>query len=183
MSSCLLANGGLWIAWLVYWVLAARRSAPGRSAEPRWSRLLHLGAVVLALALLVRSPFHVALPGGRATCAIGDLLTGLGLALAVQARAALGRQWSGRVEVKEEKRLVRSGPYRWVRHPIYSGVLLAIAGSAVATRQVSALLAVVVMLAAYLRKIRREEVVLREAFGSAYDAYRREVRALVPFVL
>ncbi len=183
MTICLILNGALWLAWLVYWIAAAWSAAPGRSAEPRSSRLLHLVAALTALALLVAPPFHVRLPGGLLTCGIGDLVTGLGLALAIWARAALGRQWSGRVEVKDEHWLVRSGPYSWVRHPIYSGVLLGIAGSAITTRELGATLAVVVMLAAYLRKVRMEEAVLREALGPEYETYRRDVKALLPFLL
>ena len=99
------------------------------------------------------------------------------------ARRHLGAQWSGRLEVKEGHRIVRSGPYAWVRHPIYAGILLGLVGSALVAHKLSACLAAFVMLAAYVRKIRMEERVLRRHFGSDWDTYCQQTAALVPFVL
>jgi protein-S-isoprenylcysteine O-methyltransferase Ste14 len=178
-----LINRALWLTWLGYWAFGARSAARGKSLEPRRSRLLHLGAILVSLALLFARPLHLGLPGGPMVDAAGDLITGLGLALTVWARVHLGQHWSGRVELKAEHRVVRSGPYAWLRHPIYAGVLLGVAGSAIVAGELTALLAVVVMLAAYLRKIRMEEAVLQETFGPEYAAYRRKVKALVPFVV
>jgi protein-S-isoprenylcysteine O-methyltransferase Ste14 len=110
-------------------------------------------------------------------------MTALGLMLAIWGRVHLGKEWSGRVELKPGHHLVRSGPYAWVRHPIYAGILWAVAGSALVARELTAALAVMVMLAAYRRKIRMEEAVLSKAFGAEYGAYRRVVKALVPFVV
>jgi protein-S-isoprenylcysteine O-methyltransferase Ste14 len=79
--------------------------------------------------------------------------------------------------------VVRTGPYAWVRHPIYAGILVAIAGSALVARELTAALAVVIMTAAYWRKVRMEEAVLLKSFGPEYQSYRREVKALVPFIV
>ena len=79
--------------------------------------------------------------------------------------------------------MIRTGPYAWVRHPIYTGILVGLLGSVMVVREVTSPLGVLVMLAAYLRKIRMEEAVLVKAFGDEYGAYRREVKALVPFVV
>jgi protein-S-isoprenylcysteine O-methyltransferase Ste14 len=176
-------NVVLWVTWFAYWVIAAKSAARGASFERRSSRILHLGAVLASLALLLVRPVHLGLPGGPVVDAAGDLITGLGLAFAIWARVHLGQHWSGRVEVKEGHQVVRTGPYSLVRHPIYTGILVGIAGSAVVARELTSFLAVVVMLAAYLRKIQMEEAVLLEVFGAEYEAYRRKVKALVPFVV
>jgi protein-S-isoprenylcysteine O-methyltransferase Ste14 len=183
MTVTSIINLALWATWLGYWIVAARSVAHGASFERRASRLLHLGAALAALALLVFHPIHVGLPGGAAVDAAGDVVTGLGLAFAIWARLHLGRQWSGRVEVKQGHFVVRTGPYAWVRHPIYAGILVAIAGSAIVARELTSALAVVIMAAAYWRKVRMEETVLLHSFGPEYQAYRREVKALVPFII
>ncbi len=183
MAIATVINLALWATWLAYWIVAARSAPRGASFERRGSRFLHLGAALASVALLVFRPIHVRLPGAAGIEAAGDLLTGLGLAFAIWARLHLGQQWSGRVEVKPGHRVVRSGPYAWVRHPIYAGILLAIAGSALVARELTAALAVVIMAAAYWRKVRMEEAVLLQSFGPEYQAYRREVKALVPFIV
>jgi len=183
MAIATIINLALWATWLAYWIVAARSAAHGASFERRGSRLLHLGAALASLALLVFRPFHLELPGGAVVAAAGDLVTGLGLAFAIWARIHLGQRWSGRVEVKPGHRVVRSGPYAWVRHPIYAGILVAVAGSALVARELTAALAVVIMALAYLRKVRMEEAVLLQSFGPEYQAYQREVKALVPFIV
>jgi protein-S-isoprenylcysteine O-methyltransferase Ste14 len=183
MATTSIINVALWIAWLVYWILAARSAAPGASFERRASRFLHLGAALISLAALLLRPVHVGLPGEGVVDAAGDVATGLGLAFAIWARIHLGQCWSGRVEVKHGHRVVRTGPYALVRHPIYAGILMAIAGSAMVAGELTAFLAVVLMTVAYLRKVRMEEAVLLQSFGPEYEGYRREVKALVPFVV
>ena len=183
MTVASIINFAFWMAWLAYWIVAARSAAGGASFERRASRLLHLVAALISLAALLFRPVHFGLPCGGALDVAGDLVTGFGLAFAIWARIHLGQCWSGRVEVKQGHRVVRTGPYAWVRHPIYAGILMAIAGSAMVAGELSAFLAVVIMTAAYLRKIRMEEAVLRQSFGSEYEAYQREVKALVPFVV
>lgn len=183
MAPATIANVILWLTWAAYWIVAARSAPRGASHERSASRLVHLGAAVASLALLVTRPLEVAIPGGPIVAVAGDAVTGIGLAIAVWARIHLGANWSGRIELKEGHRVVRTGPYGWVRHPIYSGIVIAIAGGALVAGEATALLTPVVMLAAYLRKVRMEEAVLLRTFGDEYEAYRRDVRALVPFVV
>ena len=99
------------------------------------------------------------------------------------ARVHLGRNWSGIVTVKEGHELITGGPYAIVRHPIYTGLLLAFIGSALARGEWRGVLAVAVVLAALWRKLGLEERWMREQFGSAYQAYSQRVAALVPFLL
>ncbi|MHB8421103.1 MAG: methyltransferase family protein [Myxococcales bacterium] len=109
-------------------------------------------------------------------------LTALGIAVAIEARVALGRNWSGRVTVKEGHELIERGPYRLVRHPIYSGLLLALTGTALLQAQPADLGGVATFGIAFALKIRLEERFLSAEFGEAYASYRKRVKALIPFV-
>jgi protein-S-isoprenylcysteine O-methyltransferase Ste14 len=95
----------------------------------------------------------------------------------------IGTNWSGTVTIKQGHELVTTGPYALVRHPIYTGLLLALAGSALARGEWRGALAVLIALLALWRKLRLEEHWMREQFGEAYRAYSRRVAALVPFIL
>jgi protein-S-isoprenylcysteine O-methyltransferase Ste14 len=113
----------------------------------------------------------------------GAALVAAGLAFAVWARIHLGANWSGIVTVKRGHELVTSGPYALVRHPIYTGLVLAFAGSAIALGEARGVLAVALVVASLWRKLRLEERWMAEQFGAEYERYRDRVRALVPFVL
>jgi protein-S-isoprenylcysteine O-methyltransferase Ste14 len=113
----------------------------------------------------------------------GAVLTAGGLLFAIWARHRLGKNWSGVVTVKEDHELITTGAYAIVRHPIYTGLLFAFAGSAIAIGEWRGVLAVVIVLWSLLRKLRFEERWMREQFGERYETYSRRVPALVPFVL
>jgi protein-S-isoprenylcysteine O-methyltransferase Ste14 len=106
-----------------------------------------------------------------------------GRGLAVWARRHLGSYWSGHLVIRADHRLIRSGPYAAVRHPIYAGLVLGMLGTAIAVGEWRGLLAVLLLVVAYLRKIRKEERWLLRDLGEEYARYRREVRAIIPFVL
>jgi protein-S-isoprenylcysteine O-methyltransferase Ste14 len=103
------------------------------------------------------------------------------LAFAVWARRHIGSNWSGTVTVKTDHVLVRTGPYGWARHPIYTGLLTAILGTAIARGDLRGLLGVVLCTIAFVIKLRIEERWMREVFGEEYRRYSKEVPALVPF--
>lgn len=185
----------LWAAFFGYWTwLAAEASKAGgahstRLVEQGSSRTTHLllmGAAFLAMFCPLLGVGILAarfVPDHPATFWSGVALAAAGLAFAVIARHQLGRNWSGRIEIKRTHELVRSGPYRVTRHPIYTGILLGLLGSAVALGEVRGLVAVALALAAYMRKSGAEERMLEQEFGEEYAAYRREVKALIPLVL
>ena len=106
-----------------------------------------------------------------------------GLGFAVWARRCLGRNWSGIVTVKQGHELIRSGPYALVRHPIYTGLLLAILGTASAIGEWRGLIAFVLITAGFVLKLRIEEDFISETFGEQYARYRAEVPALIPFIV
>ena len=175
----------IWLAFQIYWTLAARRSSKAVSSESPGSRAIHTRLLNLSMLLLL-----ISWPGLRTrfvpltdtVVAIGFAVQALGFALAAWARVCLGRNWSGNVRVAADHELIRSGPYRWVRHPIYTAMFLMYAGSGLVYGELHALVAFAVLVFAYARKIPQEERLLRETFGPAYEAYQRESAAVVPYL-
>jgi protein-S-isoprenylcysteine O-methyltransferase Ste14 len=178
---------GLWLAWLLYWVIAALGAKTTRRPESLGSRLSHVVPLLVGVALIVwpRVPWEwlslPLLPHRLLTYAAGLVLVMLGLAFTVWARLHLGRNWSGTVTLKEGHELIRSGPYAYVRHPIYTGLLVALLGSAVACGELRAMIGLSVVAGAFIRKLRIEERLMREIFPGQYQRYCAEVPALIPF--
>jgi protein-S-isoprenylcysteine O-methyltransferase Ste14 len=178
----------LWLAWLAYWTIAAWNVKPTRRCEPGLGRLIVMALTLLAAALLAfrshATPWlnRRFLPETPAAYWIGLLLLAAGLAFAVWARVHLGRNWSGSVTVKQSHELIRSGPYALVRHPIYTGLLTAILGTAIALGEWRGLLAFAILTVAFLLKIKREEHFMSEIFLNEYPRYRADVPALIPFL-
>ena len=179
----------LWAIWAGIWLIASRWSAANVERQSLRSHLsihgLMAAAWVLLIAPLGRPPWLVAPipPLARLGPPLGLGLTVLGLAFSLWARAHLGRLWSGAATFKVDHVLVRTGPYGLVRHPIYTGLLTAVLGTGLVGGTVSAALGFVLFVIACLLKVRREEHLLMRHFAESYDAYRREVRALIPFVI
>jgi protein-S-isoprenylcysteine O-methyltransferase Ste14 len=180
------AFNALWLAWGIYWCVAAIGAKRVRYRESVASRLLHLVPMFAGIVLLVRPPSQHGwlvqryLPTTAAWFFVGLVLAILGLGFSVYARRWLGRNWSGTVTLKEDHELIRGGPYRWVRHPIYSGLLLAILGSAIAEGEWRGVLGLALIAIAFLRKITVEERVLTEQFGDSYRRFQADVPTLVP---
>jgi len=171
-----------WALFSLYWEAAAKNAAAAQRSESRASRAVHLVLVTLAQ-LLIFIPVRGLgryLPVSFPMMAAGLAVQALGTWLAVWARIHLGRNWSGAIAIKVEHQLIRSGPYRLLRHPIYTGLLAMYLGLAVVTGEWLALIGVALAAIAYWRKIRLEETALDGAFGADYDAYRRATWALVP---
>jgi protein-S-isoprenylcysteine O-methyltransferase Ste14 len=120
---------------------------------------------------------------GMVSYAIGLIMVAAGLGFSVWARVYLGRNWSAVVTIKQDHELVRGGPYGLVRHPIYSGLLFALLGTAVAIGEWRGLVAFAAITVGFLIKMRVEERFMDESFGEQYARYRREVAALILFVL
>jgi len=179
----------LWMAWFAYWGIAARSVKADVRQESTASRIAHLFPLIAGALLLWLPRLPAGFLGGRflpetsTVYCIGAALVAIGLGFSVWARVLLGRNWSGIVTLKQDHELVRSGPYRWVRHPIYTGLLLGFVGSAIALGEWRGILAVLIVFVALWRKLRLEERWMVETFGDEYRRYREQVRALIPFVL
>jgi protein-S-isoprenylcysteine O-methyltransferase Ste14 len=187
MSAVTVSISLLWLTFLVVWVAAAFRTHRTKREEAYGSRAIHVGLLLVGSGLLwpgLRLGLgNVPLfPRCPALDAMAVALVASGVGLAFWARAQLGRNWSGTVTLKEGHALVRSGPYRFVRHPIYTGISTAILGTALWLDEVRGLLAVACFLAGFAWKIRLEERWLVEEFGEGYRAYQRDTKALIPFV-
>jgi protein-S-isoprenylcysteine O-methyltransferase Ste14 len=182
------ALGLLWGAWAIYWLisaLATKRTVRRESLVKRLGYVLPLliGGVLLGARrtpwagwLAMRLWPHSPLPAR-----LGLALVVAGLAFAVWARVHLGRNWSGVVTVKEGHELIRSGPYALVRHPIYTGLITAVLGTAVISGTVRAAAGLAIIAISLMVKSRIEEGFMRETFGDQYARYREAVPALVPF--
>jgi len=181
----------LWVLWLLYWLISARHRADGTGSAGVWregagSRLVHLSFMLAVAILLTRNDLPFAFLSLRVwPHALGLDLLGLALQLAglgftVWARQVLGKNWSARITTADTQALIATGPYRRVRHPIYTGVLTALAGTAVMLGTVRGFAAVALATVAFSLKIRREEAALRGRFGDAYVAYAQAVPAVWP---
>ena len=169
----------------VYWSIAAKDSKPTETSESKWSRGLHLTLVnggVLLLILPVPGLTRRFLPESQLLVAVGLAIEAAFVLLAVWARRSLGSNWSGEVRVAAGHQLVRSGPYRLIRHPIYTAVLGMYVGIAVVSGEIHAPIALMIVALAYWRKIRMEERAMAATFGADHEAYRRDTWALVPFL-
>jgi protein-S-isoprenylcysteine O-methyltransferase Ste14 len=184
----LLASMLGWVLFSIYWSASATH-APAKTAESRGSRRIHevlinAGYLLLLLPSVLSRPIPVVqarfLPVSPVWVALGLAMEAGSLALAVWARRTLGQNWSGRIEIKMDHRLIRSGPYRRLRHPIYTAVVGMAAGTAITIGKAYTLFAVAVIVGAYIRKIRLEETALDGAFGPEYDEYRQSTWGLIP---
>jgi protein-S-isoprenylcysteine O-methyltransferase Ste14 len=176
-----------WIIWGLYWLISAAGTKHTERRESLSSRLTHVVPLTVGGVLIGwnRAPWgwlqqHL-WSGAALPYVVGLAMVCAGLAFAVWARVHLGRNWSGAVTVKEGHELIRSGPYALVRHPIYTGLLAAVLGTAIASANVSATLGFAIITASILRKLHREEVFMDETFPGEYERYRQEVPTLIPF--
>jgi protein-S-isoprenylcysteine O-methyltransferase Ste14 len=179
----------MWLGWVIYWWVASRNVSVAQRRESVPSRLLHTVPLAVTVLLFCVPRMPVSFLAKRFVQStewlfwFGILLTAAGLLLTVWARLHLGKNWSGTVTIKKDHELVTSGPYAVVRHPIYTGLLLAFLGSALALGEWRGVAAFALAAAALWRKLRTEERWMREQFGEAYRTYSQRVAALVPFVL
>jgi protein-S-isoprenylcysteine O-methyltransferase Ste14 len=177
---------GFYLLFGLYWAYAGRDRAADKIPESAFSAVLHKLLVNLSVLLIC-----IPLPGLTLRilpASTGFLILGLGVelggvAIAVAARRALGRNWSREVRIAVDHELVRTGPYQRLRHPIYTGALAVSLGLAIVSGLLSAFVGFAILSLAYWRKIRLEEAILAKAFGSELDDYRRTSWALIPLLL
>ena len=180
------AVGVLWLVFMAIWVVSAARA---KRSVKRSNRIWFLRLAIVAVFVLSYSR-----PGSLlyitkfrfstdpAVQWSGVALTALGVAFAVWARFHLGRNWGMPMSVQENAELITSGPYANVRNPIYSGILLAMIGSAIVTGPWW-LLILAIAGTYFIYSAKKEEALLVEQFPGTFPAYRARTRMLIPFVL
>ena len=170
-----------WTVFWIYWLVAAFSMKKGRLS---WGRELRIRALIVVLALLLirLGAFrNRGLNSDLLRAALGLVLFAVGLGFAIWARVHLGRNWGTPMSRKDDPELVTSGPYRLVRHPIYTGILVAGIGTAVALSW-SWLIAVALAGVYFIYSAIVEERYLTEQFPDTYPAYKRSTTMLLPFI-
>ena len=181
-----LISGYLWAGFLIVWSLWAIWTKPTERRESAGSRLSYTLLVVAGFYLLLARRVSLAwlnwpiLPPAGWVRALAVGMTSAGLLFAIWARVHLGGNWSGTVTMKVGHELVCSGPYRWVRHPIYSGIFLAVLGMALERGQLRSIVALALIYAGFFRKIGKEEQFMVTLFGARYEEYKRTTGVLIP---
>jgi protein-S-isoprenylcysteine O-methyltransferase Ste14 len=178
----------IWTVFGVFWVLPAIFGKRTIQRQTSGSRILQLVLLVAAYVLFANPDLGWDLlnrrlvPVGMAATATGYSLLLAGMLFAAWARVFLGGNWSSNVTLKQDHTLVRSGPYRIVRHPIYTGLLVALLGTASVLGELRCFLGVILALIAWKFKSITEEAFMVQQFGDQYTRYRMEVKALVPYI-
>jgi protein-S-isoprenylcysteine O-methyltransferase Ste14 len=170
-----------WAAFWLYWIVAAFSMKRGRVS---WSRELRIRAVIIVVAVVL-ARLGLFRNHGLHTdpwrAGLGLVLFALGLGFAVWARIHIGRNWGTPMTQKAEPELVTSGPYRLVRHPIYSGAMVAGVGTAIALNWMW--LAIVALAGVYfIYSATVEEGYMTGQFPDSYPLYKRSTKMLVPFI-
>jgi serine phosphatase RsbU (regulator of sigma subunit)/protein-S-isoprenylcysteine O-methyltransferase Ste14 len=177
--------GEMWLAWFVYWNFAALFTRKTRFREGIFQRFWHIIPLYAGLFLELHNR-HFWFISGRlydndGVDSLGVMLTFGGLAFSVWARIHLGANWSGIITLKEGHTLTRTGPYQFVRHPIYTGLIAAAIGTAMTNSTGDAYVGLIpVILSCYFKSGREEKLMIGE-FGDQYVRYEAEVPGLVPY--
>ncbi len=178
-----------WIALGLFWLAGMAFTKRAAQTQSAGARALHLVIALPGYLLLVDRNLAIGWLGEHFVPATSDtLITGLaitvtGCLFAAWARLVLGANWSGRVTLKENHELITTGPYALARHPIYTGLIFAAAGTVIAIGEWRCIIGIVLVVFAFVTKIRQEEPVMLRAFPDAYPAYRKRVKALIPGIL
>jgi protein-S-isoprenylcysteine O-methyltransferase Ste14 len=187
-ADLLVFSNCLWLLLLLFWAGAAPFAKRIVQQEPTLIWLAQMTAFVAGMYLLVFPPCPIRLlnetvfPDTLPESLIGTGLVTIGIAFVVWARVVLGRNWSSSSALKRNHELVRRGPYGMVRHPIYTGLSIAILGSALEHGEVRSILAVVICAIGFWSRIRAEESLLIRQFQAEYLAYKENVPAFVPSI-
>ena len=180
---------GCWLVFVAIWVFAAVSTKRAVYREPRTQRLRYWVLLVIAYLLMFygeRLPYPLNLgiiPHVAPTAWAAAVLCVIGLVFSVWARVTLGRNWSGVVTLKEGHELVERGPYRFVRHPIYTGILTMFLATALAQGRLSGFIGTLLLFASFWIKLRDEEKLMLQQFPGRYTDYRRRAKRIIPFVL
>lgn len=179
---------GCWFIFAGYWLVTALRTKATTERQSVLSSLAHRVPVGLGWWLMAYPKWPpllnaILIPRTSGVCVLGAAICIFGLFVTIWARRTLAGNWSSNVTFKENHELVRAGPYRFVRHPIYTGLLVMGLGTAIASGRLHGWLGMFVVGLGFWTKLKQEERLLLRHFPGQYSAYQKQVKALVPFVL
>jgi protein-S-isoprenylcysteine O-methyltransferase Ste14 len=178
--------GCFWIVLAVYWAVSALSQKSAKKEEHFIERLGHLAPVMFAFLLLSQSAARYGwlalrfVPERGTLDLLGLVLASAGVAFAIWARWHLGTNWSAVVSIREQHDLIRTGPYRSVRHPIYTGLLVAVMGTVLIVGEFRALIAFAMLLASFYLKARKEDVWLAREFGETFEGHAKRTGMFLP---
>jgi protein-S-isoprenylcysteine O-methyltransferase Ste14 len=183
--------GDLWLVFGIVWLISAFASKRSVQRQTYGSRVLHSSLMFIGLLLIFNFlDFSTSgwletrlLPRTQPWVLTGAVLAVAGVLICFWARATLGSNWSGTVTIKQNHELILRGPYAFVRHPIYTGLLVALLGSAMVYGYARCFIGVFICGFALWLKSQTEERFMIQQFGDQYAQYRQRTRALVPFLL
>ncbi|MGD0571437.1 MAG: isoprenylcysteine carboxylmethyltransferase family protein [Sedimentisphaerales bacterium] len=177
-----------WWLFILFWVISAFSAKPAKERQDWGGRLFTFAFLTVTFLLLAgKIPWRgintrlwpdewpLRLPGYTFTLA--------GLVTLIWSRLSLGTNWSATVTFREGHELIERGPYRFVRHPMYSGILLMVAGTAIVLGNTSGLISLFICFLGHWWKLSAEEALLMKHFPDTYQLYRSRTRALIPFIL
>ncbi|HWN75841.1 MAG TPA: isoprenylcysteine carboxylmethyltransferase family protein [Candidatus Udaeobacter sp.] len=174
----------LWNTLMAVWVLLWFGMKRAKKLETRWEMAQHAVPVVLGFWLLFGHAWRALdmkfPPQTQPVLWAGLGLTALGVGTSIWARLSLGANWSGVVTLKKEHELVRKGLYRWIRHPIYTGILMGFIGTAMIRGHLRGWLGFVIVWLTFYFKARREESFLRQEFGDGFEEHARQTGMFLP---
>lgn len=175
-----------WGVFVVYWLIGALKTRATWQQESFASRSAVLLIEVVGYVLIFRQSAGIGFLGNRVVPrnlvgpVIGSGFTWMGIGIAIWARYHLAEYWSARVTIKEDHKLIRTGPYARLRHPIYSGLILATIGSAMVIDRWRCIVGVCLVLAGYCFKAKKEESMLTQQFGEAFHEHQKHTGFLFP---
>lgn len=178
----------IWTVFWVAWILPAVFGKRTIRRQSSGSRILQIVLLLVAYVLIVNGRLGWDLlnrrlvPAGTVSLWSGYGLLLAGMLFAGWARIFLGGNWSSNVTLKQDHTLVRSGPYRIVRHPIYTGLLVALLGTAIVLGELRCFIGVILAAIAWKMKSISEEALMVQEFGDQYTRYRLQVKGLVPYL-
>ena len=179
--------GIIWIGWLVSWIIAGFWTNRTEKTAATWDVWAYRALVVAGAVLLLHTTrrilheprlWHVGFTGAYILAGV----TLAGILFAWWARVHIGRLWSSSITRKADHHIVDTGPYRLVRHPIYTGLILSIIATAAAQATVTSIIGAALIACGFWLKARIEERFLTAELGAeTYGSYRRRVPMLIPF--
>jgi len=178
-----------WSVFLVVWLLAAIFTKRTVYRESRAQRLRYTIPILIGCYLLFRGfrlpyPFNIRIiPHTNLILGAAAILCVCGLVFCFWARAVLGGNWSGTVTLKENHELIVRGPYRLVRHPIYTGLLAMVIATVMQQGHIAGIIGLILVFVSFWIKLGEEEELMRKQFSDQYAAYEERVKRIIPFVV